>query len=305
MPLDATDLSGVQWLLPYRQMGQQLLANTGRLARTMNESAAQSTVPLAGEVPPTGVALPGAAELRLVGLGIGGLHRLTAEAVSHLSEATEILHISPLHPALARRFGAERVRSLYHLYQEEGRPSDTYRRMAQMAIESAIQASATGGYACLAVYGHPLWLVKPSRIAMELAREHSVAVKVIAGLSSFDTLLIDAPIELDWGIQMLDASQFVRRKLVVDTRIPLLLFQAGVFGIATANSDFKDLKRFDPLVDRLNVLYGADHPVYTIMSGWGDKLPTMIQLAVVADFVHRTDVHGSTTIIVPPVSAEE
>jgi hypothetical protein len=229
------------------------------------------------------------------------MHRLTPEADSALSGAAEILHISALQPALARRYGNNRVRSLYYLYQQEGKPAKIYREMANIAIEAASRAAADGGYVCLATYGHPLWLVKPSRIAMEVAADKNLSVTVVSGLSTFDTLLADSPVELDWGVQMLEASRFVRQRLHVDRRVPLLLFQAGVFGAATMETELGDKQRFKPLVDRLVEIYGAGHPVYTVMSGWGDEVPTTVQLGSVENFPNTTQVHGSTTLIVPAV----
>jgi hypothetical protein len=254
----------------------------------------------AGADPAPGVST---GRLLLVGLGVGGMHRLTPEADDALSGAAEILHVSPLQPGLERRYGRDRVRSLYHLYQDEGSPAKIYRRMADISTEAATRAAAHGGYVCLAMYGHPLWLAKPSRIAMEIAATEQISVHVVPGLSTFDTLLVDSPVELDWGVQMLEATRFVRQQLAVDRRVPLLLFQAGVFGATTVETDLSGTERFRPLVNRLREIYGSGHPVYTVMSGWGDQVPTTIQVATVDDFPEMTEVHGSTTLIIPPVEA--
>lgn len=41
----------------------------------------------------------------------------------------------------------------------------------------------------------------------------------------------------------------------------------------------------------------------TVISGWGYEVPTTVQIGSVDDFPETTDIHGTTTLITPPVEA--
>jgi uncharacterized protein YabN with tetrapyrrole methylase and pyrophosphatase domain len=244
------------------------------------------------------------ADLYLVGLGIGGLHRLTQEAEEVLSRAAYIVHLSPLQPSLERLCRQGTVESLQPYYGTDPNAAVVYRRMAERMVEVAGAAREVGRHACFATYGHPHWLVIPSRRAQELAADHGLRVVVVPGVSSFDTLLIDSPVQLDFGAQLLDATRFVKQRLRIDARVPVLLFQVGVFGADTFWPTPEEIGRFEPLVCRLEELYPADHPIHIIMSGWGERFPTCVESVPLGELRSAIHVaHGSTTIVIPALAS--
>jgi tetrapyrrole (corrin/porphyrin) methylase-like protein len=215
-----------------------------------------------------------------LGLGIGGIRRLTAEADEVLRSADTILHLSAVGADLVDRYPGEVV-SLLPVYQ--GTPGDesAYQAIADALIAAAEKARDRGGYACFATYGHPLWLVDSSRMAMRLAAESSLRVGVVPGISSFDTLLIDSPVPLDRGAQLVETSEFVHAGLVVNTVLPLVLFQFGDYARERLNPAPVHERRFARLVARLQSIYPGERQAFLVVSSWADGIERQIRATTV------------------------
>lgn len=243
-------------------------------------------------------------DLYIVGLGMGGFDRITREAEKVLRGAREILCITSYVREIERLEPHGVVTSLWELYLADDDRRATYAAIADRIVESTQSAHAHGGYACFAVPGHPLWLVNASRQAMSACSRQSLRCVVLPGVSSIDTILIDAPVDFDGGVQLLEATRFVQDRLVVDRRLPLMLFQFGDFGSERLRPKTADAARYAPLIERLTELYGADHVVHIVLSGWRDRMRAEVHSAPIRRLRDQLDdARVGTTLVVPPVDS--
>lgn len=211
---------------------------------------------MTSDLPASATASP---SLYLVGIGIGGQARMTNEAKTVMASARRIVHLTPIDAFQWTQLAPQAaVHSLSHTYAAPSR-WDTYLAMKDAALAAAIAAAKESGYACFAMYGHPLWFVSTARMLREQAHELGISVQVVPGISSLDTLLIDAPIDVGSGALICDVFQFLLRDVVADPRYPLVLMHFGELAATTAS--------VTALVQRLEVAYPADHLVHIVRSG--------------------------------------
>jgi precorrin-6B methylase 1 len=212
---------------------------------------------------------PGAAMregIVIVGSGIKVPDHLTVETIRVLANAPEIWTNLPEreHAELARVIGKAPL-SLWPFFQPDRPRIANYEAITAHLVE---RARAVRQVAYL-TQGHPLVL---DRVATELMRQGKnggvPVIGVLPGISSIDTILADIRYEPARGLQVCDATNFVRRDMKIDGRAGLLLLQPGVFG-----SDMPRLTSDAPapsltaLRDALCKVYPPGHPAILIRSG--------------------------------------
>ncbi len=220
-------------------------------------------------------------DLFLTGSGIGGLARLTDETRWVLQNATEIHHLTALDAELTEIAPHARIVSLRELYESTYDPQEAYRSITQSLLDLAVRMREQGTFGACLTYGHPMLLVNSSVSVLAHAEARDVSVAVLPAVSSFDTLLIDAPVQAHRGASFLDAEDFVRFDMNIDTRIPLFLMQVGAYGATTLRPDRADTGRFGPLLAKLSSIYSPDHPAYIVLSPWAERMRPSITVSTV------------------------
>lgn len=155
------------------------------------------------------------------------------------------------------------VVDLIYLYDPATSRPATYDKIAQVVIDSA----RTDGPAALVTHGHPLFLVSASERILKSAAHADIEVQIIAGVSSFDTLMSDLRIDLGYGFQAFDATTLIVEDCPINTRLPCIIFQA-------ANTMHLD-PQFEapppalvlaPLIEKLRKHYAGDHEISFVHS---------------------------------------
>lgn len=240
-------------------------------------------------------------DLFVVGLGIGGARRLTWEATDVLARASRVLHLSPLHDELCRLVKNGSVESLNDIYRSDSGRLRVYDAIAARVLEVALECRESGAHVVWATYGHPRWLVRSTETILALSDESHLSVCLVPGISSFDTILMDAPWSFGPGATLVEANDFVKRDLVVDTRLPLVVFQFGDAGTEDLRPELGDVARFEPLIVRLEGIYPPTHAVSVIVSSWQRGVPSRVTTGTIASLREIARfAHVGTTLVVPP-----
>jgi precorrin-6B methylase 1 len=200
----------------------------------------------------------------IVGSGIKVPEQLTIQALRVLAQASEIWTNVPEaeHPELAKAIG-QTPHSLWSFFRSD-RP-----RMAnyEAIVAHLLQRAGAVRQVAYLTQGHPMVL---DRVATDLLRQGGdggIRVNVIPGMSSIDTILADLRYEPARGLQVFDATNFVRREMKIDGRAGLLLLQPGVFGtdMPRLTSD-APAPQLTALRDTLCKTYPERHPAILIRS---------------------------------------
>lgn len=202
--------------------------------------------------------MSGPFDVYVVGLGMVVPTHITTEADRALSRAAEtyLLHFdSSVEGYLQRRYGA--VRSLGDLYEIDKPRRVTYREVAKVVLDAAQSRSPVA----LAMYGHPLMFVSPTKLILRDGRKQGLRVKVIPGISSLAGLMIDLEFDpADEGLQMYEATDLLLRERPLQSDVPCLIWQIGTVGSLIYECEsYRSAAPLEGLSEYLMRFYPAEH----------------------------------------------
>lgn len=144
--------------------------------------------------------------LYLVGLGAGGAHEMSANALGAIRRVQRVLVKTANHPAVTilRLAGIE-----YIPVETPDLPTDPQER-AQTIAEHVLQHLQECETVAYAVPGHPLIAEDSVRFVLELARRHSIPVRIVPSRSFLEPVLEALEYEMSRGLQLIDAGSVHR-----------------------------------------------------------------------------------------------
>jgi tetrapyrrole methylase family protein/MazG family protein len=238
----------------------------------------------------------------VVGMGMR-LSHLTPEVSAALAASETVFLLTHIPgTAEALREYCNKVIDLSQFYEEQPSRLDTYRRMVSVVLEEAASAPPV----TFAAYGHPLFVVQAGAVLVRVGRQLGLAVSVLPGISSFDTILADLGVDLiDTGLQMHDATELVlyQRRLVPS--MSTLLWQVGFFGTALHTTRTSKPGRLARLEEYLLRFFPARHPVFSVTSAVGPGEVSHVQSFTLQELDdHAAGLHAGVTLYVPPSEPE-
>lgn len=140
--------------------------------------------------------------LTIVGLGPGDPKQLTLEAQEVLARAPEICVRTRKHPTVDA-LSAMAIRSFDAMYEQYDDFAQVYAAIAEEVIRLA-QRDAGVVYA---VPGHPLVGERSVQLALRMAREAGIPVRIVDGLSFIEPTLSALGVDALDGLQIADATE--------------------------------------------------------------------------------------------------
>ena len=191
-----------------------------------------------------------------------------------------------------------RTESLHDCYRE-GRDGGA---AAEEMVERILAPLRMGHAVCAAFSGHPGIFMRVPHECLRRARSQGIVARLLPGVSILDCLRADLEIDSASGCQLFEATQFLLRPKSFDTRVPLVLLQAGALGVRSWRESLEpDRRGLRLLADALLRHYPEGHEVvvYEI-----DPLPPWEAR------IGRSPLHGLaeaplsvlSTVFLPPVS---
>jgi uncharacterized protein YabN with tetrapyrrole methylase and pyrophosphatase domain len=203
-------------------------------------------------------------DVYLVGLGIKGVWHLTREAEAALTASTSVLYVdSGFGIAEYLESLGTRPVSLIGEYREGRNRAETYVEMAARVVEAALDDPPVS----FATYGHPGFLVYPTALVRAAAEALGLSARVVAGISSLDTLLIDLGVDPGSdGLQLHEATAMLVHERPVDPEVPLVVMQLETLESAYYTTARSRPDRFQPFQRYLERFYPSDHVVTAVLS---------------------------------------
>lgn len=220
-------------------------------------------------------------QLRIVGLGPGGVSQMSVAAYRAVKEAGHILARTERHPAIddLRAEGVV-VESLDYLY-DTGVDFDT----VYEAITDTVLSEAEAHPGLLYVVpGHPLLGERTVSLLLERATEHGLDISITPSPGFVDAALTAALATVDADLIVLDTLSLAADKL--DARLPALLYQVHDGAVASTAKLV--------LMER----YPDEHPVQILREGHPP----------VSTPLHELDRHlfdHLTSVWIPPVPEDQ
>jgi uncharacterized protein YabN with tetrapyrrole methylase and pyrophosphatase domain len=203
-------------------------------------------------------------DIGIVGTGIVGTHQLTREAEEVIRRSNHAFVIASGYGiAEYIRTLCPRVTDLGPLYEPGHDRLPTYHRMAAAVVSAAMVEAPV----CLATYGHPWVYCLPTTLINRAAVPLGLHVEVFAGVSAFDTLLVDLGTDIaSSGIQMYEATDLLLRGRPLQSDVACVLWQPTVVGDPTCPAGPYAAEHFEPLQKYLLRFYPRDHEVKLVTS---------------------------------------
>lgn len=235
--------------------------------------------------------------LIVVGSGIKSVAHLTMEAKARIEWADQVLicvadgvtdsHVRQLNP---------NTEDLHVYYGQDKRRRVTYRDMADRICWYVRQ----GLNVVVVMYGHPGVFVNPTFAAMNDLRAEGYHCEMTPGVSAEDCLIADLEIDpATEGMQTYEATAFLVRNVIIDVRVPLVLWQVGVVGESGFERKGFDNHNLHVLVERLSELYSPEHEVVIYEAAQHPLADPRIWVYRLCD-LGIDDVTGISTMFVPP-----
>lgn len=238
----------------------------------------------------------------IVGAGITTPAHLSLESLAALESCQEIWTNIPetLYINLPGSLPST-IRSLKPFFIDNRLRIENYKAIIDHILARAEHVCPVG----YLTQGNPIVFDTVTAGLIHEGRSSSMDVKIYPAISSIDTLLIDVLYDPAKGLQIHEATAFVRDLIVIDARAALLLLQPSVFGSRmprlTTKTAAPDLL---PLEIALRRFYPPDHLVKFVRSATG----TMSSQIVESDIEHLSLLDSeatlASTLFVPPVPRE-
>ena len=237
-------------------------------------------------------------DIGIVGTGIVGTHQFTREA-------EEVIRRSNHTFVIASGYGiteyvetlCPRVTDLGYLYEPGMNRLPTYHRMAAQIVSAALVEAPV----CLATYGHPWVYCYPTTLINRAAPLLGLHVEVFAGVSAFDTLLVDLGTDIaNSGIQMYEATDLLLRQRPIQSDVTCVIWQPTVVGDPTCPAGPYASQQFEPLQDYLLRFYPPDHQVKLVTSKTHPLVRSTVQSLNVGDLAIALEgAPGVGTLYIP------
>jgi hypothetical protein len=242
---------------------------------------------------------PRKGSLTIVGTGIRPGLQTTPESRARIRHASKVLYLlAEDAPTAWIHELAPTAESLAPLYQ----PGKSHASVYQAIVDRVLDLVRSGEDVCLVSYGHPSVFDASTHDAVARARQEGFAASVLPAISALDCLFVD--LELDpgaRGLQSYEASEFIASGRTPDTRVPLILWQISVIGMAETTGQVNP-DGLGKLAARLGTIYGPEHEVIVyeatpFPAGRPHIAPTPLSR------LERAEVTGMSTLYVPPLPA--
>ncbi len=177
----------------------------------------------------------------MVGTGILGAGHITLETLALLEDAEKLFYLvsDPVTETWLRDLN-HAAESLHDSYREGKLRSLTYAEMEERILAPVRR----GQRVCAAFYGHPgVFATSPHRVVGR-AREEGYSARMLPGISAEDCLFADLGVDpATSGWRSYEATDFLLRRLPVDTGAGLILWQIGLIGVRTFRSPSAQRRR--------------------------------------------------------------
>ena len=247
---------------------------------------------------PEGTHVSGApGSLVAIGSGIKSAAHLTLEAKAHVEAADVVLLCSADAVTDAYLLTLnDHIEDLHVYYGIDVPRRETYLAMAGRAVELVRR----GNNVVMVFYGHPGVFVDPTFEAIRQVRAMGLPAVMLPGISAEDCMIADLEVDpAAQGLQTYEATYYLSRRIQIDVRVPLVLWQVALVGDPSFPSDKFDSRNLGMLTENLQELYGPDHVVVIYEAAQHPLAEARIWPVPLSE-LGPEHVTGISTMFVPP-----
>ncbi len=244
-------------------------------------------------------------DIYIVGAGIRIPQQFTLEALDALSACLEIyaiLHLSK-EASLPLEL-ATKIRSLWSFYKHGASRRQVYNLEISTVLDAPIQQKPVA----YLTPGNPVIFDCVMHGILKGAQDRNLAVHMIPGISSIDSILVDLWREIAPGLQIFVASFLIAKKIILRPDIPCLLMQSTAFCTNYITVGYQPLAAtYAPLREYLISFYPGEHELMYITSAVRKHHKAEITRFLLRDFGGTEDQPQTpgASLFIPPIQNSE
>lgn len=200
--------------------------------------------------------MSGGGALTVVGTGIESTTQLSVGARAAI-RAADVTFFQVADPVSGLRIRAlcRNARSLAPYFAPDKQRGESYREICAVVASEA----AAGKRVCLALYGHPGFYGTAAHEAVRRVRALGLSARMLPAVSTLDCLFADLGLDpARGGLQVYEASYFLRARPPLDAGATLVLLQAGILGERGNTPTPAVLERYRLLLGVLAETFGTE-----------------------------------------------
>ncbi len=239
-------------------------------------------------------------DIYLVGLGIVSTLQITRETEQTLRLCKKVFFLHS-EATIVQKYLRELcpdVTDLHNCYEVNVPREKAYQKMVEIVIDAAKKTPPVA----LALYGNPVVFVTPTQLIMELSTKLGFKVKMLAGVSAFDCMLVDLDVDPSEGTLIYEVNDMLihKRRLLPDMHC--FIWQVGGVESETFSSSMSLPCRFLRLKKYLLQFYPPEHESVIITCATNpavDAKLTRVKLGALE--TEPVQMHAGATLYIPPV----
>lgn len=236
--------------------------------------------------------------LVIVGMGIKAISHITKETETVIRGCDKVYYLAnnTLFFDYLNSISTN-IESLNNLYFSREKRSESYKLLGEKIINDIPKYKNI----CVAIYGHPLFLVQLSRYLLDWCEKERHDVHVLPAISSLDCLFSDLGINPgDGGIQLMDATELLVYRRTLDPYCHIVLYQVGAIGQLGHNREQTIAKKaLLFLQSYLLTKYDKKHKVCFYEAGQTPNTKANIVYKSI-DLMHTESVSSISTLYIEP-----
>jgi tetrapyrrole methylase family protein / MazG family protein len=239
-------------------------------------------------------------DVSIVGLGIRGPLQVTRET-DEVLRSCRVIHYVATEPDAVdylAGFRAE-LNDLHRLYTVGRERMPVYRAMTEAVLRDGRERPPTA----LALYGHPMMFVTPSRMIRVKADLLGLRTRVLPAISALDCLMVDLNLDPnEHGLVQYEVNYALLYRPSLDPNVPCLLWQVGSAESTLYAMPPRTPNRFVRLRNYLRQFFPAEHVVALAVTATRPEAESDVTWLTLRDLPDAYYlIQGLTTLYIPRV----
>lgn len=240
-------------------------------------------------------------KIKFVGCGVLGCRQMTLEGLEAISTANKLLYFQLTDDEikdLSRFVTLPPCESIEDEYLDQGIDQENYERLKRRVMD----AVATYADIAILIQGHPLVGVSLIKMIQQEKQNHNFELEIIAGISSFDSMMIDVLKDpLERGTSLIDVNRLLLFNYNICPELDLYLYHGS--SVANAHTDFTkpdERNQVGLLQEYLLRFYPSTHPCQIIGSRREDNGQSRIVTLMLSELEQNLSSLGyDTSLFIP------
>ncbi len=237
-------------------------------------------------------------DIYIVGLGILSSLQVTRETEQTLRLCKKVFFLHPEARWVQKYLESlcPNVVDLDSCYSEDVLRGVAYEKM----VKTVFDAAREGAPVALALYGHPMVFVSPSKTILQYGPEAGLKTKMLPAVSSLDCMFVDLGVDPSEGLMMYECNEMLlyRRPLLTDMHC--IIWQPGSVESEVFTKRINQPERFLRLKAYLLQFYPRDHVVTIITCSLNPIVESKLTKVPLGELESKNiQMHAGATLYIP------